>query len=467
MQSNGFIQMMKPLLGSEWNDFAEALHFAPTRGVRLHRMDKESLPAPVSKELLEKVPWSENGYYIDLHSPLGKSVYHESGAYYLQDPSAMAAVEALSPTPGERILDLCAAPGGKCTEIGRRLAGEGLLVANEIHKNRVVILAENIERLGLPAVVTQESADRLAKAWPECFDAILVDAPCSGEGMFRKDKFAIDEWSSASPHLCSERQKEILSSACKLIRKGGRIVYSTCTFNPYENEQIVDWLVSEMGFTVEPLPDWPGWSKGVPEWGSGEAHLLNCRRLWPHRAKGEGHFVARLRKQESDRIQNSDMVQTRHRKTQSKTVNHLWQEWTRVNFAEKDIPATWQTPTMHGTLLFSTELSMLPDAKLKILRPGICLGSIESHGFVPHHALSMSMAAKNLKSRCSITEEEAIQYCAGHPLAGDGSRGYLQMTVNGFPLGWGKGIGSRINNLYPKGLRKQNLVSLETNVAGK
>jgi NOL1/NOP2/sun family putative RNA methylase len=471
LQKTEFAQMMQPLLGSEWSDFAEALHAEPTRGARLHRMDNPSIPPSVSDCLLQKIPWSENGYYIDLHSPLGKSVYHESGAYYLQEPSAMAVVEALRPIPGERILDLCAAPGGKCTEIGRRLAGKGLLVANEIHKNRVVILAENIERLGIQAVVTQESADRLAAAWPEYFDAILVDAPCSGEGMFRKDKTAMSEWSPEAPRICSDRQKQILTSASKLIRPGGRMVYSTCTFNPYENEQIVDWLVSELGFTVEPLPDWPEWSKGVPEWGSGLSYLLGCKRLWPHLARGEGHFVARLRKPGSTKELHSNTKTLRHKKVQQVSPNNLWKDWTQSFLASAELPASWQEPIVRGTLLFSAELSMLPDAKLKVLRPGICLASMENYGLVPHHALAMAMAAKELQNQCAISEQDALSYCKGYPLSGDSSRndikGYCQITIDKFPLGWGKGIGTRINNLYPKGLRKQHLVQLGIDSTGK
>ena len=486
MLPTDFINMMQPLLGSEWDDFVEAMHLHPTRGVRLHRLKKDlainqtvndknfniipirsieapkqPIPSGVANHLLQKVPWCENGYYVDLHSPLGKSAYHEAGAYYLQEPSAMAVVEALDPKPGEQILDLCAAPGGKCTEIGRRLTGKGLLVANEIHPSRVVILAENIERLGIPAVVTQESADRLSQVWSECFDAILVDAPCSGEGMFRKERLSMNEWSKDAPLICSNRQKQILESALKLIRPGGRIVYSTCTFNPYENEQIVDWMVKEHGYEVEQLPEWTDWSNGVPEWGSGNPYLLHCRRLWPHLAIGEGHFVARLRKPESWTNRQEDISRIKVKNKSNSSQNAAWCEWAEQHFLCDNLPATWEKPITHGTLLFSSDIFLLPKAKLKILRPGTALASIERHGIVPQHALAMSLSANSFQNSFMVSEEEALAYCAGHTLIGDGYKGFRHISLHGLPLGWGKGLENRINNLHPKGLRRQNLVILD------
>lgn len=479
-----FVQMMKPLLGSEWQDFNESLQEKHIRGIRLHRalIDespqysdedgcvKESLlalhppipplPGHLSTFLGSKIPWTQNGYYIPLDSPLGKSVYHEAGLYYIQEPSAMAVVEALQPAKGEYILDLCAAPGGKCTEIGRRLQGQGVLVANEIHPNRVVILAENIERLGIQAVVTQETAQHLASAWPLCFDGVLVDAPCSGEGMFRKDEKARREWSGESPEICSARQKEILLSASQLICPGGRLVYSTCTFNPYENERVIDWLVEELNFEVEELPDWPGWSPGVPEWGSGKQYLQKTRRLWPHIGNGEGHFVARLRKPEHNASRLPQMADSSRKKNTLDKESRMWQEFALSMFHSGILPIHWQIPIVRQGLVFSSQLQQLPKAKLKILRPGTQLATIESHGVIPHHALAMSLSSGLMEHSLSITEEEAIRYCEGNTLASNGERGFRHIELGAFPLGWGKGLADRVNNLYPKGLRKHNLVYL-------
>ncbi len=483
MLPTDFIHMMQPLLGAEWQDFIDALHTEPTRGVRISRGQvltthpdtvgqseskpilsvqtaKIAIPSHVTKHLKNPVPWTQNGFYVDVNSPLGKSVYHEAGAYYMQEPSAMAVVEALAPTPGEYIIDLCAAPGGKCTEIGRRLAGEGLLVANEIHPKRVVILAENIERLGIPAVVTQESSERLAAAWPMCFDAILVDAPCSGEGMFRKERKAAEEWSIDAPAICSNRQREILRSASVLIRPGGRLVYSTCTFNPYENEQMIDWLVEQLGYEIEDLPNWPGWSSGIPEWGSGKLYLQKTRRLWPHHGQGEGHFVARLRKEGNQTTKLQDLLDSSRKKISTTQTVQAWNQWAADLIQSRDLPPTWKTPIVHHKYLFSDELKGLPEARLKILRPGVPLATIETHGIVPQHTLAMCSSAEAFRNALSVSETTAIRYCEGQTLVADNITGIRHIQVDQFPLGWGKGLRDRINNLYPKGLRKQNLLAL-------
>ncbi len=485
-----FTRLMQPLLGTEWQDFYDALHQQPLRAVRTHRIQmttevcvqdvqpfatdaflaiqhpRQFMADPLIAHVGEPVPWARNGYYIATDSPLGKSVYHEAGAFYLQEPSAMGVVEAIDPKHGERILDLCAAPGGKCTEIGRRLAGTGLLVANEIHPVRVTILAQNLERLGIPAIVTQETPERLAEAWPEQFDTLFVDAPCSGEGMFRKDFTAIKEWMPEAPLRCQARQRQILQSAARLLRTGGRLVYSTCTFNPYENEQIIDWLVSEMGFEVENLPNWPGWSPGIPEWGSGKGYLAKTRRLWPHLAKGEGHFVARLVKTTGKAISFKQPTRPRFEKNKLSAPNLKgFQKWLCHIFPSAQFPQNFQHPTVAGQTVWSGEFATLPSAKLKVLRPGLPLARLESFGYSPHHAVAMAAWNNATTNPLSISETTAIRYCAGEVLHGDASTGYRPVVLDGMPLGFGKGTDMRVNNLYPKGLRKRNLVQLGEDVA--
>lgn len=263
---------------------------------------------------LTKVPWAENGYYYQPEDQPGKHPFHEAGVYYIQEPSAMAPAELLDVKPGERVLDLCAAPGGKSTQIAAKLLGRGILVCNEIHPARAKILSENIERMGIcNACVTNETPERLAEFFPGYFDKVLVDAPCSGEGMFRKNEAACDEWSPENVKLCAERQDGILDQAARMLRPGGKLVYSTCTFAPEEDEgTIVRFLSRHREFTVLPLEKeriglagCDGSAEYLEYGTSGEAvtgveghdfHLERTFRMWPQRVCGEGHFAALLQK---------------------------------------------------------------------------------------------------------------------------------------------------------------------------
>lgn len=227
---------------------------------------------------LEEVPWCEHGYYYDEKTRPGRHPYHAAGLYYIQEPSAMSAVELLAPQPGETVLDLAAAPGGKTTQIAMKMAGKGLLISNEIHPQRAKILAENVERFGARnVVVTQATLGELSARFPLTFDRIMLDAPCSGEGMFRKDPDAIAEWSPQAVDLCAARQWDILKEAVAMLKPGGRLAYSTCTFNRQENENTIARL-------LEPYPD---------------MKLLTEKRIWPHLHEGEGHYAALLQRDQT------------------------------------------------------------------------------------------------------------------------------------------------------------------------
>jgi NOL1/NOP2/sun family putative RNA methylase len=483
--SPSFDEQMKRLLPEEWDVFANAMREPATRAVRLHRIGlvpcepaswplsiqtTYPIPPAVSKQLGSAVPWALNSYYLSPDSPLGQSAFQQAGAFYIQEPSAMAVVTALRPVPGERILDLCAAPGGKTTAIAKQMQGVGLLVANEIHPSRVLILAENLERLGVPAVVVNETPDRLAHAWPSEFDALLVDAPCSGEGMFRKNPEARAQWTPDSPTLCALRQREILTAAHVLLRPGGRLVYSTCTYNPLENEQIVVWLMDTFGYQVHPLPDWPGWQSGVPTWADGREALRHTRRLWPHKGLGEGHFVACLYKP-LDRPTNESLHSPVIRKPSSAQIpktetlpRMLWSQFTEKHMATK-LPAAWDMPLVQGDHLFADELGQLPPAKLRVLRRGVALATVAQQRLIPHHALGMSLSMQGLVPGVALPTEErtALAYLRGEVIPPDEYRGIRLVSLDGMPLGWGKGLPDRVNNLYPKGLRRVDLAQLPTN----
>ncbi len=478
---------MKPLLGQEWLDFCAALRQPPVRAVRAAHhagqaaglapprgSNPETVPQPTHAI---PVPWRDDAFLLPPGSRLGSSPWVMSGACYIQEPSAMAVVPALDPRPGEHVLDLCAAPGGKATDIARRLGGQGVLVANEPHPIRVRTLVENLERAGAPAIVTQALPHQLAAAVGVRFDAILVDAPCSGEGMFRKDPEARRQWQASSPASCARRQREILACALSMLRPGGRLVYSTCTFNPLENEQIVAWALDSFPVILEAIPLWPGWEPGRPAWvGDPDltrrfaADIAHTRRLWPHKGVGEGHFVARFRLLQElpdgagDRpVRRSEWRAARRHSSPSANLA----EWRRA-FAEwidaGQVPAPWHEPLWRGPHAYAapdTELLVrLEQARIRIHRPGLWLASQERGRLEPQHALAMAIPPHLAKQTAPLDEELAVQYLSGAPLPDLGQRGRTLVHLAGWPLGWGNGISGRTNNLYPKGLRRTDLLPL-------
>ena len=297
MLPQGFPERMLHLLGeAEFAEFLASYERPRSAGLRLN--PRKPLPDGASLPFCEaQVPWEPNGYYVCEGSRPGLHPWHDAGAYYLQEPSAMAPARLLDAQPGERVLDLCAAPGGKTTQLAAAMQGSGLLVCNEIHPRRAQVLASNIERLGIPnALVLSEHPAKLAQRFPGYFDRILVDAPCSGEGMFRKEEAAVTDWSEATVAMCAARQQEILASAAEMLAPGGRLVYSTCTFSPEENEGVISaFLHAHPAFSVEPV-EAPWFSPARPDWIDDPAPgLEHAFRLWPHRLRGEGHFAAVLR----------------------------------------------------------------------------------------------------------------------------------------------------------------------------
>ena len=311
-----FQQKMQTRLGEEWDSFLNSYRNGRYRALRLHP-DKRpmDLLARLGMDEKDAVPWARDAYYYSKEQAEtirpGMHPYHEMGLYYIQEPSAMAPAMLLDAQPGECVLDLCAAPGGKSTQIAADMMDCGLLVSNEIHPARARILSSNIERMGIGnAIVTNADSELLAGRLVCCFDRILVDAPCSGEGMFRKNPEAVTEWSTEHVRMCAERQRMILRNADRMLRPGGRLVYSTCTFSPEENEQVIAAFLDEFrGYSLlgrkELEQEWMGRNRtvclsgidsGRSEWANGDPRLRQTFRLWPHHLRGEGHFVAVLQK---------------------------------------------------------------------------------------------------------------------------------------------------------------------------
>lgn len=425
----GWIEQLRPLLGQELPDFLLSYDSPPARGLRMRR----DLPPPAEAE--EKVPWAENAYYLPLDSQAGAAPLHEAGAYYLQEPSAMAAAAALRPLPGDRVLDLCAAPGGKTTQMASMLGGQGLLVCNEPVPSRCQVLSRNVERMGVPnAVVVSALPEELCRRWPGFFDKILVDAPCSGEGMFRRHPETRLEWTPASPAGCAQRQLNILRCAALMLRPGGIMAYSTCTFNDTENEGVIArFLREEPAFSLLPF--------SLPGLGAGEGML----RLWPHRVRGEGHFVALLRR-EGDApavsFSPSDAF-PRPGKEEMRLCREFSAAQTENDFAPNAVFA--------GRLVMAPE-GLPPLKGVRVLRLGLQLGEMKGKVFSPDHALALACRPRNA---FPLSPEEARAYLSGQVLpCADGLRGYCALTLDNWVLGWGKASGGQIKNHYPRGLRR-------------
>ena len=424
-----FLNRMQAQLGEEYPEYlasldrprAVALRFNPLKG------QVPSLPF-----VRENVPWEPSGYYYDPDSRPGKHPFHEAGVYYLQEASAMSAVALLDPQPGERVCDLCAAPGGKTTQIAGRMMGKGFLLCNEIHDKRARVLSQNIERMGVGnALVTNEHPGNLSKRLPGFFDKVLIDAPCSGEGMFRKEEAAVTDWSQALVEMCADRQSHILDAGAALVRPGGRLVYSTCTFSPEENEQaIAAFLQRHPEF--EPEDICAPWFTPA---GTGQF------RLWPHKLLGEGHFAAVLRKK-GDAVAAGEVC----------GGQKLPKEWLAFS---KDLELSLpdgKAILFGSTLYWAPEA--LPDLKgLKVLRPGLELGEIKKDRFQPAHALALWLQCCKTAVSYPADSPEIQKYLHGEALPSS-LRGWCLVQMDGYSIGWGKGDGTWLKNHYPKGLRR-------------
>ncbi len=435
-----FLSRMQTLLGGEYEDFLRAYDRPLQKGLRRSARKNNGMGLPFQGE---KVPWAEQGYtYAETARP-GKHPYHEAGLYYLQEPSAMAPAGILNPQPGERILDLCAAPGGKSTQLGDMLKGEGLLVSNEIHPKRAKILSRNIERMGIPnALVLHMHPRDLEGRFPGFFDKILVDAPCSGEGMFRKEDAAVTDWSRETVQMCAQRQGEILDSAAKMLRRGGLLCYSTCTFAPEENEGVLDaFLKRRPDFSVVQAEN-PWFSPGRPEWTeSGNPDLAHTFRLWPHKLSGEGQFAALLQREGEEPAPT--MVGPEKRPMPEELSRFL---------ADMGITLPEGRLSAFGPSVYLCPPEMPDFTGLKVLRPGLELGQVKKGRFEPAHALALWLETCRHTADFSANSEEIQRYLNGQVIAGD-QTGWTLITVDGLSLGWAKGSGGQLKNHFPKGLR--------------
>jgi len=447
-----FVERMQAWLGPEAEIFLRALAGPYRTGLRVNtlKIDPEAFRAR-SPFPLSPVPWCPEGFVIeDPEARPGLHPYHAAGLYYLQDPSAMAAAVLLDPQPGEWVLDLAAAPGGKTTHIAARMRNTGVLVANEIQPRRATILALNVERLGVThAILTNESPQRLADRWEGLFDRVLVDAPCSGEGMFARDPEAIRAWSVDRVRRSAALQKAILFEAARMVRPGGWLLYATCTFAPEENEGVVDaFLKAHPDFDlVDPLR-YPAFDRGRPEWvEGGDPRLTRAVRLWPHRGPGHGHFYALFRRDGEERPHRpkpeSDLPGRARR-----ALEAFWGET-----MARPLPD-------HGLILREDQIYWTPMAPalwrgLRVLRPGWWLGRLRKDRFEPDHALAMALRPEEVHQtlNLALADPRVAVYLQGYPLEGPWENGWVLIALEGFPLGWARAERGRLKNLYPRHLR--------------
>lgn len=478
-----FLERMSSLLTpEEYKNFVDSFDRVRYKALRLNPLklrNADKSYAAAVEELsklwsLKQVPWSPMGQYYGPEDQPGKHIYHEAGLYYIQEPSAMSPAAYLGAKPGEKILDLCSAPGGKGTQIAGDMMGEGLLVLNEIHPARAKILSENVERMGIAnAIVVNESPDSLADRFREEFDRIMVDAPCSGEGMFLKNEEALTEWSEENVALCAERQDTILDAAAAMLKPGGRIVYSTCTFAPAENEGTISRFIhSHPEFHVAEVPLCEGMSHGRPEWVEKPCDgIEKTIRLFPHLLEGEGHYLAVLEK-DGEIADDADMASdagSRGGKNSKKAANRF-----QTSISEKEckdyIDFRKDTLAKDGPMgkllwggdgiliLFGEQLYLAPAEcpnlkGLKVLRPGLHLGTMKKNRFEPSHALALALGERDVANVYDGTEI-AEQYIKGMAFPAEGKRGWNLITANGYSIGWGKLADGTMKNHYPKGLRK-------------
>lgn len=436
-----FKARLKEMLDSEYDEFLKAFLENEHIGIRINTLKGGSLSA-IKSVLgdLEPVLWCKNGYYADKTLLSGKHPYHIAGLFYFQEPSAMSVVEALDIKKGDFVLDLCAAPGGKATQAAEKLSGSGLLVANEIIEKRCKVLAENIARLGIKnAVITNESPSKLAQKYENFFDKIIVDAPCSGEGMFRKDEKALSEWSEEHTKSCAIRQKKILSDAIKMLKCEGKLIYSTCTFAPCENEGVADWILSSYPDMKLEKIALSGLSDADGKWVSSSFDLSGAKRIFPHTAKGEGHFLALFTKTGGDIADKQE--------TPSCKEENLYREFERENLEIR----------LDGIVIsFGERLFLLPYGinidKIKTESAGLFLGIAKKERFVPSHALCMALKKEDFKRTLDISDSDCEKFFHGETLDAD-TDGWTAVTYNGFPVGWGKGTGGVLKNHFPKNLR--------------
>jgi 16S rRNA C967 or C1407 C5-methylase (RsmB/RsmF family)/NOL1/NOP2/fmu family ribosome biogenesis protein len=444
-----FEARMRELLGPEAAAFLDTYRRPAQRAVRANplKLDPAALPGLLGIPP-DPVPWCPEAFFLPEGVRVGRTLAHAAGLCYVQEPSALAVGEALDVRPGQRVLDLAAAPGGKATLVAGRLGGGGVVVANEVQRSRVQALADNLDRWGSwRTVLAGETVARLAERLPGGFDRVLLDAPCSGEGLFRRDPGAAAQWRPGHVRGSAERQRGLLADAARLVRPGGVLVYATCTFAPEENEhQVAGFLAAHPGWRVLDIPNHPGFAPGRPDWTpGGPPDLAKTVRLWPHHLRGEGHFIAKLGAPgELGGIASS----TGPARGRAGDVLDAWR-----GFADDALQGDLPGVAVVGERAYSVPDEEVAAAGVRLVRPGLLLGRARPGRFEPGHALAMAARPGMVRRTRGLDDGEAAAWLRGETLDHGGPAGWTLVTWNGWPLGWGRAGGGTLKNHYPKGLR--------------
>ena len=510
-----FLKRMQEMLGEEYEEFLASYEQPRTYGLRVNT--RKMTPEEFEERKIfpvKRIPWVENGFFYEGDVRPAQHPLYAAGAYYLQEPSAMTPAACLPVEPGERVLDLCAAPGGKATELGAKLKGKGVLVANDISNSRAKALLYNLEVFGIDnAFVTNETPARLADAFEGYFDKILVDAPCSGEGMFRKEQAVARDWTPEKSEYFAGQQREIVRQAVRMLRPGGKLLYSTCTFAPCEDEQTIAWMLEQFPqMRLIPLPEYEGFSPGRPEWGSGNSagypertngnlELKRCVRIWPHKMNGEGHFLAFLEKDSAGRSVSGEQEESRAEQEklmgilEEKNPKGLQRETKRngrldqrkkagkkgkasgsvsenaLSRKDRELIEEFLKPCSRSFPAERMELRgqkvyLVPELPetvrgLKFLRNGLYMGEIRKDRFEPSQQLAMSLGAGEFQECICLEpdDERAQRYLRGEtlnirPEETKSPSGWKLVCVGGLPLGWGKLVQGVLKNKYQSSWRK-------------
>lgn len=454
-----FVEKMKHLLGEEFDDYIKCYDEKRLYGLRVNT---KKISVEEFKKIcpfdIEPIPWIENGFYYDGESvQAAKHPYYFAGLYYLQEPSAMTPANRLPIEPGDKVLDVCAAPGGKATELGAKLQGKGVLMANDISNSRAKGLLKNIEVFGIGNVlVLSEEPGKLESYFPEYFDKILIDAPCSGEGMFRKDKKMIKAWEEHGPEFFTKIQRSIVAQAARMLKPGGMLLYSTCTFDPEENEGTIEFLKQEYPeFIIKDIVPYEGFACGKPEvTDSKDESFLKTVRIWPHKMHGEGHYLALLQKGEAKEMPSKPISKERSKKVPEEILTFFndvkWDmDWSRLEiYSEKVYYMPEGVPSVKG---------------IRFLRTGLYLGDLKKNRFEPSQSLAMCLNREDYLHtiNLSVDDERILKYLKGETLeveelVSEKDKGWQLVLVDGYPLGWGKLANGTLKNKYLPGWRWQS-----------
>ena len=442
-----FESRMKNMLDEDFENYLASFDVKHNQGLRVNtsKISVEDF-LKIAPFNLERVPWCSNGFYYSSEDQPTKHPYYYAGLYYIQEPSAMSPAHFLPVEEGDKVLDICAAPGGKSTELAAKLNGTGILVSNDISNSRAKALLKNLEIFGIGnSIVVSEAPNALSGRFAGYFDKILVDAPCSGEGMFRKQNSMMKAWENNGVDLFVGLQRGILKEVVKMLKPGGMLLYSTCTFSPEEDEQSVEYLLSlDDSLKLVELPMHDGFDKGHLEWSNtGNEELTKTRRLWPHRIAREGHFLAMVKKD----IEASNDSDSLYRVKQGKLSEEF------VAFLENiDIEFNTNQFEVNGDRIYYIPNELADIKGLRLLRTGLYMGDMKKNRFEPSQYLAMYLKGDEYRNcvNLSATDDNTIRYLKGETIEidGDTQNGLVLVLVDGYPLGWGKYNNGTIKNKY-------------------